>query len=214
MLINEIFFSLQGESTLAGLPCVFIRLAGCNLECSWCDTDYARGAEGAVEKTIDEILSEVEAFPGGFVEITGGEPLLQDETPVLAARLLKRFERVILETNGSLDIGAVPEGVVRVVDVKCPSSGLIDSFRMENLPLLTPLDEMKFVVADRGDYEFAKEFISSMGGTRLRADKILFSPVSGSLEARDLAQWILDDRLFVRFQLQLHTVIWPGEKGR
>jgi len=214
MLINEIFFSLQGESTLAGLPCVFIRLAGCNLECSWCDTDYARSAEGAVDKTIDEILSAVEGFPHGFVEITGGEPLLQDETPALAARLLKRFERVILETNGSLDIGAVPEGVVRVVDVKCPSSGVAHGFRMENLPLLTPLDEMKFVIAERGDYEFAKEFISSMGGTRLRADKILFSPVSGSLEARDLAGWILDDRLFVRFQLQLHAVIWPGEKGR
>jgi 7-carboxy-7-deazaguanine synthase len=214
MLINEIFFSLQGESTLAGLPCVFIRLAGCNLDCSWCDTDYARSADGTVERTIDEILSEVEAFPAGFVEITGGEPLLQEETPELAARLLKRFERVVLETNGSIDIGVVPEGVVRVVDVKCPSSGVIDSFRMENLPLLTPLDEMKFVIADRGDYEFAKEFISSMGSTRLRADKILFSPVSGSLEARDLAGWILDDRLFVRFQLQLHTLIWPGEDGR
>jgi len=214
MLINEIFFSLQGESTLAGLPCVFIRLAGCNLDCSWCDTGHARGSEGAVEKTIDDILSEVEGFPKGFVEITGGEPLLQDETPALAARLLKRFEGVILETNGSLDIGAVPEGVVRVVDVKCPSSGVAHGFKMENLPLLTPIDEMKFVIADRADYEFAREFISSMGGTRLRADKILFSPVSEALPPKTLARWILDDRLFVRFQLQLHTVIWPGEDGR
>ncbi len=214
MLINEIFFSLQGESTLAGLPCVFVRLAGCNLKCSWCDTESARGTEGATEMAVDEILGEVEKFSTGLVEITGGEPLLQDQTTILAGRFLQRFDTVLLETNGSIDISRVPDGVIRVVDVKCPSSGVIDSFRMENLSLLTPLDEMKFVIADRGDYEFAREFISSMGETELRDDKILFSPVSGSLEARDLAGWILDDRLFARFQLQLHTVIWPGEKGR
>jgi len=213
MLINEIFFSLQGESTFAGFPCVFIRLAGCNLACSWCDTDEARVIDGAVDKTVDEVIGEVEKFPRGLIEITGGEPLLQDETVDLAGGLLKKFDTVILETNGSLDIGVVPEGVVRVVDVKCPSSGVVDGFKMENLPLLTPADEMKFVIADRGDYEFALGFISSMDGA-VKNDKILFSPVNGTLEPRELAQWILDDRLYVRFQLQLHTVIWPGEKGR
>ncbi len=213
MLISEIFFSLQGESTFMGLPCVFVRLAGCNLACSWCDTTYARSTDGAVEKTVDEVVTEVERFPHGLIEITGGEPLLQAETPALAARLLDSFDTVLLETNGSLDISLVPEGVVRVVDVKCPSSGVSGSFKMENLSALTPADEIKFVIGDRGDYEFARDFISSMGGA-VKADKILFSPVNGTLPPPTLAGWILDDSLRVRFQLQLHNSIWPGEKGR
>jgi len=213
MLISEIFFSLQGESTFVGLPCVFVRLAGCNLACSWCDTDYARNAGDAIELAVDEVVSEASGFSSGLVEITGGEPLLQAETLTLAARLLEKFDTVLLETNGSLDISVVPAGVVRVVDVKCPSSGVSDSFLRENLNNLTPADEMKFVIGDRSDYEFAREFISSMGAV-IRPDKILFSPVNGALEPRVLAQWILDDRLPVRFQLQLHNCIWPGEKGR
>jgi len=213
MLISEIFFSLQGESTFAGLPCVFIRLAGCNLDCSWCDTTYARSVDGGVEKNIDEIMEEVERFPHGLVEITGGEPLLQDETTALARRLLEKFDTILLETNGSIDISKVPHGVVRVIDVKCPSSGVDRSFLMKNLLSLTPLDEIKFVLAGRDDYEFAKGFVSSMGGL-VRPDKILFSPVKEKLAPKTLAGWMLEDRLGVRFQLQLHTLIWPGEKGR
>jgi len=213
MLISEIFFSLQGESTFAGLPCVFIRLAGCNLKCSWCDTTDSQSVDGAEEKTIDEIMEEVEKFSCGLVEITGGEPLLQAETATLAARLLEKFDIVLLETNGSIDIGKVPHGVVRVIDVKCPSSGVSDSFFMENLLSLTPDDEIKFVLAGRDDYEFAKGFISSMGGL-VRQEKIFLSPVKEKLAPKTLAAWILEDRLSVRFQLQLHTLIWPGEKGR
>ncbi len=214
MFINEIFFSIQGESTYVGLPCVFIRLAGCNLQCPWCDTAYARARDGAREMTVEEVLGEVEKFPGGLVEITGGEPLLQEETPRLAARLLERFETVILETNGSVDIGAVPEGVVRVVDVKCPSSGAEGSFLMENLGRLAPLDEMKFVIGERADYDFARGFLSSMGDSGPARGKVIFSPVFGVMEPRTLAGWVLEDGLEVRFQVQLHTVIWPGEKGR
>ncbi len=214
MLLNEIFFSLQGESTYVGLPCVFIRLAGCNLECPWCDTAYARTKDGAREMSLGDIVREVEEYPRGLVEITGGEPLLQEETPLLAARLLERFDTVLLETNGSMDIGRVPEGVVRVVDVKCPSSGASGSFDMENLSRMRPSDEMKFVIADRTDYEFAREFISSDDALVISRRSIIFSPVSGRLKPSVLAGWVLEDRLCIRFQLQLHTCIWPGEKGR
>jgi 7-carboxy-7-deazaguanine synthase len=214
MLLNEIFFSLQGESTYGGLPCLFIRLAGCNLECSWCDTTYARGAKSGAEMSVEAILEEAAKFPQGLVEITGGEPLLQEDTPMLAAGLLGMFETVLLETNGSLDIDLVPEGVVRVVDVKCPSSGASGSFDAANLARLRPSDEMKFVIGGRRDYEFAKEFISSMEGTALKQRNIIFSPVSETLKPRVLAGWVLEDRLPVRFQLQLHRCIWPGEKGR
>ncbi len=213
MQINEIFFSLQGESTFTGLPCVFVRLAGCNLDCSWCDTRYARSEDGASEFSIDEVLGKVEKFPRGLIEISGGEPLLQQETTALSERLLSSFDTVLLETNGSLDISVVPEGVIRVVDVKCPSSGVLDSFKVENLKALTPDDELKFVIGDRGDYEFAKEFISTIGDV-VKPDKILFSPVNGNLLPKTLAEWVLSDGLSLRFQLQLHTVIWPGEKGR
>ncbi len=214
MLVNEIFFSLQGESTYVGLPCVFLRLAGCNLECSWCDTAYARAAKGAREMSVEEIIREVEKFPRGLVEITGGEPLLQEETPLLAASLLDIFDTVLLETNGSLDISRVPEGVVRVVDVKCPSSGAPGSFLKENLKHLTPADEMKFVIGDRKDYEFAKAFLPTLGKREIRSERIIFSPAKGVMEPRVLADWVLDDRLDLRFQIQLHSVIWPGEKGR
>ncbi|MFQ5353787.1 MAG: 7-carboxy-7-deazaguanine synthase QueE [Thermodesulfobacteriota bacterium] len=214
MLINEIFFSLQGESTFTGLPCVFVRLAGCNLECAWCDTAYARSRADGIEKSVDEVLGEVEKFPRGLVEISGGEPLLQDETSALAGRLLESFDNVLLETNGSIDISKVPAGVIRVVDVKCPSSGASGTFKMENLTALTPDDEMKFVIGDREDYEFAVEFITSNGLSRSRAEKILFSPVNGTLPPKTLAEWVLEDRLRVRVQVQLHTIVWPGEKGR
>lgn len=214
MLLNEIFFSLQGESTYVGLPCLFIRLAGCNLECSWCDTTYARGAESGAEMSVEAILEEAAKFPRGLVEITGGEPLLQEDTPRLAAGLLEMFETVLLETNGSLDIDRVPEGVVRVVDVKCPSSGAAGSFDAANLVRLRPSDEMKFVIGGKRDYRFAKEFISSLEGTALSPRKIIFSPVTETLKPRVLAGWVLEDRLPVRFQLQLHKCIWPGEKGR
>ncbi len=214
MLINEIFFSLQGESTFTGIPCIFIRLAGCNLSCSWCDTEYARGTAHGIEKTVDEVVSEVEQFPRGLVEISGGEPLLQHETAELAGRLLDLFDTVLLETNGSIDISRVPDGVVRVVDVKCPSSGASESFLLENLNRLSPNDEVKFVIGDREDYDFAVEFISTHHLFLPTPDKILFSPVNGTLLPKTLADWILSERLAVRFQLQLHTCIWPGEKGR
>ncbi|MFQ5479693.1 MAG: 7-carboxy-7-deazaguanine synthase QueE [Thermodesulfobacteriota bacterium] len=214
MLINEIFFSLQGESTFTGLPCVFVRLAGCNLECSWCDTAYARTEEGAVDKSVDEVVEEVEKFPRGLIEISGGEPLLQSDTAAFAGRLLDSFDTVLLETNGSIDISRVPDGVVRVVDVKCPSSGASDSFHMENLNRLSPNDEVKFVIGDRADYEFAVDFITSHHLFLPGPDKILFSPVNGNLQPKTLAEWVLEDRLAVRFQLQLHARIWPGEKGR
>jgi len=212
MYISEIFLSIQGESTYAGLPCVFVRLAGCNLSCRWCDTPYARVEEGSREMTVEEVAGEVERFRCPLVEITGGEPLLQEETPALARSFLDAGRKVLIETNGSVDLGVLDPRVVKIVDIKCPSSGQAGSFRVENLAYITPGDEIKFVIADRADYEFAKrcldEFVSG------RTEKVLFAPVRPELDPALLADWILKDALPVRLQLQLHTYIWNGERAR
>jgi len=205
LTVNEIFHSIQGESTWAGLPCVFVRLTACDLRCSWCDTPYAF-TEGT-KRTVDEVLREVEAFGCRLVEITGGEPLLQPDVYPLMERLLDGGFQVLLETGGHRSLEGVPAGVVTVMDVKCPASG--ESHRMDwaNLGRLRPRDEVKFVVQDRADYDFARRVIDehSLSG---RVSGILVSPVHGVLDPQELAAWILADRLPVRLQLQVHKYIW------
>ena len=212
MLVCEIFKSIQGESTYAGLPCVFVRLAGCNLSCSWCDTPYARVPDEAVEMTIAEVFEEVGGFECSLVEITGGEPLLQEEALELAVELLESGHRVLIETNGSVDLSGVDPRVVKVVDVKCPSSGHAGSFLLKNLEFISPEDELKFVIGSREDYDSAVRFIEDF--LRGKTEKLLFAPVRPLLSPAELSEWILKDGLRVRLQLQLHSYIWPGEKGR
>jgi 7-carboxy-7-deazaguanine synthase len=210
--INEIYLSLQGESTWAGLPCVFIRLTGCSLRCRWCDTAYA--FSGGQASSLAGVLAQVEAFGVKLVEITGGEPLEQEGVYPLMEALLDRGYRVLLETSGAVGMKKVPRAVVKIMDIKCPGSGEDARNLWPNLDYLVPgQDEIKFVIADRGDYEFAKDAMNlhSLSG---RAT-LLFSAVQGKLPPATLAEWILADRLPVRFQAQLHKVIWPGEsKGR
>jgi 7-carboxy-7-deazaguanine synthase len=209
--INEIFYSVQGESTYAGRPCVFVRLTACDLRCSWCDTAYAFH-EGR-KRTVDEVLDEVGRFGCDLVEVTGGEPLLQEDVYPLMEGLLARDKTVLLETGGHRSIARVPEPVVTVLDVKCPGSG--ESARMDwtNLDRLRPHDEVKFVVKDRADYDYARNVIAThrLAG---RAAAIHLSPVHGVLDARTLSEWVLADRLPVRVQLQLHKYIWdPATRG-
>lgn len=217
MLVSEIFYSIQGESTRAGLPCVFIRLAGCNLRCEWCDTGYAQTTSGAREVSMDEILAEVSGYDNRLVEITGGEPMLHNETGELARRLVSEGFRVLLETNGTLSLKGIDDRVVKIVDVKCPSSGHGESFLMENLPHLLPTDEIKFVVADRGDFDFALAFIEAH--LKDRDNPILISPVAGMLDPAELARWMLSSSWpgksawTARIQLQLHRIIWPEGEG-
>lgn len=208
--VNEIFFSIQGESSHAGRPCAFIRLTGCNLRCSYCDTAYAYQEGSWLE--IPEIEGRVDAFGCGLVEITGGEPLLQAQTPELVRRLLDRRYTVLLETNGSLEIGAVDPRCIRIVDVKCPSSGESAKNRLENLALLTPNDEVKFVIGDRGDFAYAKSFISTHLSRRRGLKPPLLSPIFGRVSPESLARWILEERLDARLQIQLHKWIWGAEK--
>jgi len=205
LTVNEIFHSIQGESTWAGLPCVFVRLTACDLRCSWCDTAYAF-AEGG-KRTIDEVLREVEAFGCRLVEITGGEPLLQPDVYPLMDRLLDAGFQVLLETGGHRSLEGIPAGVVTVMDVKCPASGESQRMDWANLGRLRCRDEVKFVVQDRGDYDFARRVIAehSLPG---RVAGILISPVHGVLDPKELAAWILADRLPVRLQLQVHKYIW------
>jgi len=212
MYVSEIFFSIQGESTYAGLPCVFVRLAGCNLDCAWCDTAYARTIENARTLSVEDAVREVKKFNCRLVEITGGEPLIQPEAVDLAGRLLEAGHKVLLETNGSVSLKGVDKRIIKIVDVKCPVSHEAGSFLIENLRYITADDEVKFVIADREDFEYARGFIEE----RLKdlTDKVLFAPVKGSLEAKELAEWILRDGLSVRLQLQIHAYIWPGERGR
>jgi 7-carboxy-7-deazaguanine synthase len=204
--VNEIFHSIQGESIDTGLPCVFVRLTGCNLRCSWCDTEYA--FEEGRSMSVDQVVEEVSRYGCERVEITGGEPLLQPESLVLMETLLARGHRVLLETGGSLPIEEVPEGVVRIVDVKCPGSGEADGNRWENLESLGPDDQLKFVVNDRGDYDWAVRVVRER--RLLNRCHVLFAPVHGALAPGDLARWVLEDRLPVRVQIQLHKVLWPG----
>ncbi len=210
--VSEIFLSIQGESTYVGIPCVFVRLAGCNLKCRWCDTTYAREIKDAREMTIEEVVKEVRSFKAWLAEVTGGEPLLQEETPGLITRLLDEKYTVLIETNGSVSLEDLDKRVIKVVDVKCPSSGACGSFLMENLDHITEDDEIKFVVEDRADYEFAKKFVEDY--IQDRTTKVLFAPVRPVLEPSRLAEWILMDGLKVRLQVQMHTYIWKkGEKS-
>jgi 7-carboxy-7-deazaguanine synthase len=226
MQIIEIYKSLQGESSFAGLPCVFVRAAGCNLRCVWCDSEYT--FKGGQRMSLDEIEQEVRRLSpdGGLVEITGGEPMLQEGQVIeLMDRLLAAEYTVLLETSGERLLDKVPRQVVKIVDVKCPHSGEGETFRLENLKHLTPRDEVKFVVASRADYDFARDFIREHGLTGKGASVIL-SPAfrkdaSGSrdtshclLDPRDLAEWMLADGLNARLGLQVHKFIWePSLKG-
>ncbi len=208
--VSEIFFSLQGESSRVGLPTVFIRLTGCPLRCAWCDTEYA--FTGGETRPLAEVVAEAGRFGTRTVCVTGGEPLAQKNClPLLAALCDAGFD-VSLETSGALDIGGVDARVARIMDLKAPGSGEADKNLWSNLPLLTARDELKIVVADRADYDWARAAIAEH---RL-AERcpLLLSPVQGRLAPADLADWILADRLPVRFQLQLHKVLWGNMRGK
>jgi 7-carboxy-7-deazaguanine synthase len=208
LTVNEIFYSVQGESTRAGLPCVFVRLTACDLRCSWCDTPYAF-TEGR-KMAVDEVVDAVEGHGCPLVEITGGEPLLQDDVYPLMQALVDRGRTVLLETGGHRSIERVPAGVVRIVDVKCPGSGESGANDWSNLARLTPADEVKFVVKDRADYEWARAVLERHD-LASRCGAVLFSPVHGVLEPAALSAWVLADRLPVRVQLQVHKYIWSPE---
>jgi 7-carboxy-7-deazaguanine synthase len=207
LTINEIFHSIQGESTHAGRPCVFVRLTACDLRCSWCDTTYAFH-EGR-KMSVDEVLQRVDGYGCDVVEITGGEPLLQKEVYPLMQRLLEQGRTVMLETGGHLSADSVPEGVIRVIDVKCPGSGESEKNHWANLDRLRPTDEVKFVIRDRIDYEYAREVVLTRTLVG-RCTAVLFSPVHGVLDPKQLAAWVLEDRLPVRVQLQVHKYIWDA----
>jgi len=206
--ICELFYSIQGESSYAGYPCFFIRFAGCNLRCSYCDTRYAYEGE-SLTYPVSRILEELGKYPDVLVEITGGEPLLQEGVYPLFAELLASGRKVLLETNGSISLGRVPREVVKIMDLKCPSSSMHDKMNLGNLKFLNPDDEIKFVIATRDDYNWAKQLISKHG--LHRSAIVTFSPVTASLKPAELAGWILNDRLPVRLRLQLHTILWPAK---
>ncbi|MGA8309048.1 MAG: radical SAM protein [Terriglobales bacterium] len=226
MQITEIYKSIQGESTHAGLPCVFVRLTGCNLRCSWCDSEYT--FTGGHRRTPEEVIGEVERLSpdGGLVEVTGGEPMLQEREVVpLMQRLLDADYTVLLETSGERPLERVPARVIKIVDVKCPNSGEPGTFNMENLDALNSLDEVKFVLSDRIDYEFARDFVSHHNLDR-RVNAVLFSPAFSKdasgvrdasyclLDPRELAEWMLADGVRARLGLQIHKFIWdPAMKG-
>jgi 7-carboxy-7-deazaguanine synthase len=211
LTVNEIFYSIQGESTRVGRPCVFVRLTACDLRCSWCDTPYAFH-EGA-KRSLDEVIAEVERYDCPLVEITGGEPLLQDDVYPLMEQLLARGRTVMLETGGHRPITRVPRAVVKIVDVKCPASGEAGRNDWGNLDALAPHDEVKFVIQDRADYEFARDVIGRYD-LASRSAAVLVSPVHGVLEPRLLSEWMLADHLPARLQLQLHKYIWsPTTRG-
>jgi len=211
LTINEIFYSVQGESSYAGRPCVFVRLTACDLRCSWCDTPYAFH-EGA-KRSLEQILEEVKAFACPLVEVTGGEPLLQEDVYPLMERLLEDGRTVLLETGGHRSTARVPERVVTILDVKCPGSGESGKNDWSNLDRLRPHDEVKFVVKDRADYEYARDVIARHD-LATRAAAVHVSPVHGVMNARTLSEWVLADKLPVRVQLQLHKYIWdPATRG-
>ncbi len=241
MFITEIFKSIQGEGTRAGLPCVFVRLTGCNLRCTWCDTAYA--FHGGKKMSVDEVVARVEELATGeekraggtpfqdkqalqkvravpLVELTGGEPLLQEEIYPLAERLVAAGYTVMIETSGEKFVGRLPREVIKIVDVKCPDSGEADTFEMKNLEAVGENDEMKFVISSRKDYEFAREFTREHGLSE-KVKQVLFSPVFDDpegkwkgLEPRQLVEWMLEDGLAVRLGLQLHKFVWhPATKG-
>jgi 7-carboxy-7-deazaguanine synthase len=211
LTISEIFHSIQGESTYAGLPCVFVRLAACDLRCRWCDTPYA--FTGGTKMAVEDVVGAVDQTACRLVEVTGGEPLLQEDVYPLMQALLDRGLTVLLETGGHLSVERVPPGVVRIIDVKCPASGEAHRNHWANLEALRPTDEIKFVILDRADFDFAAQVVSDRGLSG-RCASILFSPVHGVLEPAQLAAWVLAERLPVRVQLQVHKYIWhPDMRG-
>ena len=203
--VNEIFYSLQGESSFAGRPCVMVRLTGCQMRCRWCDTAYSF-YEGSWW-SLEDLEAEIAAYDCPLVELTGGEPLLQPGTPMLLERLCDRGYEVLVETGGGLDIGSLDPRVHRILDLKCPGSGEVERNRLENLDALRKGDEVKFVLADRADYEWARTMLRRLQD-RAGVIPIHFAPVHGELEGETLAAWILEDRLPVRLQLQLHKLLW------
>lgn len=209
LIINEIFHSIQGESSLAGLPFVFVRLTGCNLRCRHCDTRYAYDEGGPWP--VSRIIDQVAGFHCPRVTVTGGEPLMQATTPHLITRLLDRGWLVTLETNGSMDVEPVDPRCIKIVDVKCPSSGMHDHNLWGNLAHLNPQDQVKFVVADKADFAFAREKAADLDG-RVPVGQILFSPVHGVLPPERLARWMIEDRVEGRLQLQLHKYLWPDKQ--
>ena len=208
LTINEIFFSIQGESSHAGRPCVFVRLTGCDLRCAWCDTSYAFDA--GQKQPVEAVVTAVGAFRCSLVEITGGEPLLQRDVYPLMETLLATGKTVLLETGGHVDISKVPHDVVKVVDVKCPGSGEAGRNDLANLDRLASHDEVKFVIRDRSDYEFARAIVHEYG-LEDRCAAVLFSPVHRVLDPERLSEWALADRLPVRIQVQLHKYLWGDE---
>ncbi|MFZ4986009.1 MAG: radical SAM protein [Blastocatellia bacterium] len=212
MRITEIFHSIQGESSYAGRPCVFVRLTWCNLRCAWCDSEYT--FSGGTDMSVAEVVERVRQFPCRLVEITGGEPLVQKRECVeLVHQLCEEGYEVLIETSGSLDISVLDHRAVRILDIKCPGSGEETRNRWENLAHLTPRDEIKFVVIDRSDFDYALQVIDRYQLDQ-RSPEVLFSPVWGRVELRDLASWIIDSGLRARMQLQLHKYIWgPDVQG-
>jgi 7-carboxy-7-deazaguanine synthase len=211
LTVNEIFHSIQGESRRAGEPCVFVRLTACDLRCSWCDTPYAF-YEGR-KRSVEDVIAEVERYGCPLVEITGGEPLLQEDVYPLMDALLSRGHEVMIETGGHRSIARVPGAVLKIVDVKCPGSGESHRNHWENLDHLGPNDEVKFVLKDREDYDYARGVVERRRLTDY-AGAVLFSPVHGVLDPKQLAAWVLADRLPVRVHLQLHKFIWsPDTRG-
>jgi 7-carboxy-7-deazaguanine synthase len=209
LIVSELYRSVQGESSFVGLPCSFVRLAGCNLRCRYCDSQ--RALKNGEEMSLSDILDRAKAFGPELVLITGGEPLFQQDTPVLAGAFRDSGFKVLVETNGSLDISVLPEGVIRIMDIKCPSSGESDKMMWENIWKLRPDDEVKFVVSDRHDYQWARGIIRERFGHS--EIKVLLSTVYGELPPKKLVEWILEDRLKVRFQLQIHKYIWPHDQA-
>ena len=208
LTINEIFLSIQGESTYTGQPCVFVRLTGCNLRCVWCDTPYAFQDGRTLD--VDEVVTAVRQYQCDLVEITGGEPLLQEDVYPLIDRLLTAGTTVLLETGGHVSVTRVPDAVVKVLDVKCPGSGECDRNLWENLTRLTDRDQVKFVIADRVDYEFARDVLQRHA-LETRCGTVLFSAVHDVLPSVRLAEWVLADHLPVRLQIQLHKYLWGAE---
>ncbi len=203
--VNEIFSSIQGESTHAGLPCTFIRLTGCNLRCSYCDTRYA--FDEGTWMTVPDILHAQEELGNDLVEVTGGEPLLQEHCPELLRALIREGRKVLVETNGSLDVGGLPRETVCIMDMKCPSSEMNERMDMENLQRMRRQDELKFVIQNRRDYDWARQCLERIPPRS--AGSTLFSPCHNRIDPRNLAEWILADGLPVRLQLPMHRLLWP-----
>ncbi len=211
MKVSEIFKSIQGETSYAGLPCVFVRLSGCNLRCSYCDTVYAYFE--FKQMSVGDIIEKVAGLGGVLVCLTGGEPLLQrDGLCALIDELLDKKYTVLVETNGSLPVAGLPEEAVKIMDIKCPSSGMSDKMLWENIPLLTPADEVKFVLGSEEDYPWAKKVVLEYGLEK--RGNVLFSPVTGKVDPERIARRLLRDGLNVRLQLQLHKILWGDERRR